>query len=130
MTPYLDTLPSLARTELTLPFPPSVNSLYDGGHKSPRRFKSDRYKKWLVEAGWELAAQKQAVRPHPGTVAVTYTLARPDKRPRDLENLSKALGDLLTAHGVIKDDSLIERLTMQWGTGFQGVRVSIEDYGG
>lgn len=46
---------------------------------------------------------------------VTYTLKRPDKRIRDLGNYEKALSDWLVDNGIIKDDSHIHRLTIQWG---------------
>lgn len=47
-------------------------------------------------------------------VQVHYRFGNPDKRRRDLANLEKAPSDLLVACGVLKDDSLIHRLVMEW----------------
>ena len=54
-------------------------------------------------AGWELKLQ------HPrkiqGPVAISIAAGRPDQRKRDLDNIAtKAVLDLLVAHGVIEDD--------------------------
>lgn len=113
------------RTELKLPYPPSVNQLYATNWKTKRRFKTKRYEDWIAEAGWMLRSQRP--RHHDGKVAVTYLIKRPDNRPRDIENLTKALGDLLVAHQVIKDDSLIHGLHCVWVESGQGVTVMIDD---
>lgn len=94
---------------LFLPFPPSVNGLYDG---KARRFKSDRYKAWLDHAGLQNVMDGEIV---PPPYDVTYTFRRPDKRQRDVANYEKAVSDFLVAHGYLQDDSLIDRITLQWG---------------
>lgn len=112
-----------------LPFPPSLNGLFDGGHKTKRRFKSDEYQAWIIHAGWKLAAQKSIIRAHKGKVRATYQLTPPDNHRRDLDNFSKALGDFLVLHQVIADDSLIEELHLKWDRNApeSGAIVIVED---
>lgn len=109
---------------LALPYPPSVNSLFDGGHKSPRRFKSKEYCAWIEQAGWVLKAQAHKIKPITGALQVTYRIGKPDNRRRDLANLEKALSDLLVKHKVIADDSDIARLVMEWAK-IDGVEAEI-----
>ena len=97
-------------TTITLPWPPAVNNLFVNAGK--RRIKSERYKAWLTEAGWELRRQ----RPESvvGRFCVTITAHAPDNRVRDLDGLAKAPLDLLTTHGVIEDDHLARSLHIIW----------------
>lgn len=82
---------------ITLPVPPSVNSLYGGGSRQ-RRFKSKKYKAWIEScpdipvSGYE-------------NIGLCYTFYMPDNRARDLDNHAKAIGDYLVANKFIKDDS-------------------------
>lgn len=96
---------------LSLPFPPSVNNLYVNV-PGKGRIKSPEYRQWLAEAGWLLKAQK------PAKVEGAYRLAiiadRPDRRARDLDNLAKAVSDLLKKQGVITDDSHAQTLLLAW----------------
>lgn len=57
-------------------------------------------------------------------VEVTYRFGKPDKRQRDLGNLEKAPSDLLVAHGILKDDSLIHRMILEWAD-LQGMEAEI-----
>jgi Holliday junction resolvase RusA-like endonuclease len=113
------------RTILRLPFPPSVNGLYDGGKNSVRRFTSDIYKAWQADAYEALLQQSARTSRHNHPVEVTYTFGRPDKRRRDVFNLEKAVSDFLVKHRILSDDALIERGTVQWGIE-SGVVVHIE----
>ena len=115
------------KTVLALPFPPSVNSLYDGGKNTPRRFTSDRYKRWQEDAYYALLGERHRTHRHKGPVRVTYTFCPPDKRHRDVFNYEKAVSDFLTKHQIISDDSQIQRGTVQWAYQQQGVLVVIED---
>ena len=105
------------RTLLTFPFPPSVNSLYDGGKNTKRRFTSERYARWIEDAGWHLLSQRDRNNRHTGPVEVVYTLCPPDKRRRDVFNYEKAISDLLVKHGILSDDVLIQKGTVQWLAG-------------
>jgi len=82
--------------EFYFPFPPSVNSLYEGGSKQ-KRFNSERYKKWLKCAP-ELPDYNFK------HVEITYYLYFPDKRRRDSKNFLKAIDDWMVKQGLIEDD--------------------------
>lgn len=86
----------MSKVTLTLPFPPSVNSLFGGGSKQ-QRFPSKKYKEW----------QKSC--PELPKLGMMYVHANlgfyfPDARARDLDNHTKAVFDYLVKHGVIVDD--------------------------
>lgn len=107
---------------ITLPLPPSVNGLYAG---KSRRYKSKKYVAWIKQAGWQLMAQ----RPLPqikGKVIIHMKFGRPDRRKRDVANLEKATSDLLVAYGIIQDDSLIEKLILEWWPDVVGAQIEIE----
>lgn len=94
---------------LELPYPPTTNNLFINAGK--KRVKSDAYKAWFALASAHIKdSHRQAIGPY----SISICCRRPDKRRRDIANLEKAVSDLLVAHGVIKDDSLCERLSMQW----------------
>lgn len=82
----------------TLPFPPSVNGLFNGG-SSQQRFKSKRYKEWLKSCP-ELR-EMNINEP----VSVEYIFTFPDKRDRDLSNFCKAPEDFLVNSNVLTDDN-------------------------
>lgn len=96
-------------TRIELPFPPSVNNLYINTTRG--RMKSAGYKMWFAEASLRV---KDSHRLGLGHYSISICCRRPDQRKRDLANLEKAVSDLLVEHGVVQDDSLCERLTMQW----------------
>ena len=78
---------------------------------------------WLKAAGWELVLQKPA--PVPGSVRVNISAGRPDRRRRDVDNLSKAVLDLLTKHQVIEDDSRVVSLSSSWDESIATGRVHV-----
>src|SRR5947209_6200972 len=96
------------KTLLELPFPPSVNGLYDGGKNTARRFTSEKYKRWQEDAYYAMLGQKGRHHRHKEPVQVTYSFTRPDKRPRDVFNYEKAVSDFLVKHSILADDALIE----------------------
>lgn len=104
--------------DFRIPFPPSINSLYDGGKKTKQRFKSDRYEKWCCEARQFLLAFRVDNRSFTTIrmpIAVWYRHGViDDKRIRDAENYSKAISDLLKDEAIIEDDSLIKRSVCDW----------------
>ena len=95
---------------IDLPLPPSVNRLWRSNRGRVHR--APRYLSWLKAAGWELVTQ----RPErlAGSVRVNISAGRPDRRRRDVDNLGKALLDLLTKHEVIQDDSCVVSITCGW----------------
>ncbi len=113
-----------------LPFPVSVNDMFAG---KARRYASPRYKDWQAEAGRALVKQgclsERPMFVDPVTVILAF--GRPDKRRRDLDNYAKGVLDILCRPkgcGVLEDDSLIHKLTLEWNPEVTGVRVEIEPY--
>lgn len=97
---------------IELPFPPTVNNLFKNAGKS--RVKTLGYKQWLQLASYGI---KDSYRRNLGPYHISIALKRPDMRRRDIGNLEKAVSDLMVMNGVIKDDSLCERLVMTWDNG-------------
>jgi len=93
-----------------LPFPLSVNNLFFNTKRG--RVKTTKYQRWLKEIGSIL--KSQGIVKISGPVSVTLLIVKPDRRKRDLDNLGKAIFDALVLYGVIDDDSLIEKITMEW----------------
>lgn len=102
---------------LTLPIPPSVNDLFDGGRKTKRRFKSDRYKAWEDEADGCLYQQKcsatfqQMSLPVIGAYVVEINL--PEMMRGDIDNRSKAVIDFLASRGVTPDDKHLWKVSIE-----------------
>lgn len=90
---------------LKLPYPPSINSYYGsrGGRQYIRREGReyrDKVMDILVPAFHEYEAYE-------GPLQVWVEVHLPDRRRRDLDNISKALLDAITHSGVWEDDSQI-----------------------
>ena len=83
--------------KITLPFPPSVNSLFGGG-SAQKRFPTPKYKAWLKKCP-ELTDKTS------GPVRIAYNFYFPDNRERDTQNYVKAVTDYLVKSGVIENDS-------------------------
>jgi Holliday junction resolvase RusA-like endonuclease len=108
----------------SLPYPVSVNAMYADG--KTRRFKSQAYCDWLLEAGYRLNQIKPS--PVKGQYHVTYTFQeKADGRHRDAFNLEKGVTDLLVKHGVVEGDSnkFLRRGIVEWDKSVVGVRVTI-----
>ena len=100
---------------LHLPFPPTTNNLYAnerGGRGG--RFPTKAYKAWKARVA--VAIRRQAPDPIKGAVMLNIQLGRPDRRRRDLSNYIKALEDALVQHDLIEDDSMVQALSMSWGS--------------
>lgn len=91
-------------------FPPSTNHLFANAGKG--RIKSEGYRRWIK--GAQGAILEQGRKRQPGPVSLSLALVRPDNRKRDLSNAIKSVEDLLVGMGVIEDDSLVQRLSVQW----------------
>lgn len=117
------------RTELLLPYPPSVNELFANNRATGGRFKTRKYKAWIHEAGWMIQTQKHHHHHHKCKVRFTLLVRKPDdNRKRDAGNLCKAVEDLLVRHQIIVDDSLIEDSQVRWVyEDITGAKVIIED---
>jgi crossover junction endodeoxyribonuclease RusA len=91
----------------TLPFPPTVNTLYPSG-KTGRRFLSVKGKAYKAEVYARVLEQHGLFKPLTGPLSVTVEHFPPDKRKRDHDNYCKALWDSLGEAGVFMDDSQIK----------------------
>ncbi len=103
--------PEEALISVHVPYPPTANNLFFN-RPGKGRVKTERYRTWLRAAGNELLAQRPPK--ITGKVVVSIVMGRPDRRKRDLSNCIKPIEDLLVAHGLIEDDSLVESLSIRW----------------
>ena len=113
--------------ELRLPLPPSKNALRQRTKTGIAR--TGRYEDWLFDAGFLAIQQRRGQGKIPGRYKLSIEAVRPDDRKRDLGNLLEATEDLLTAVGIIPDDSFSEMISMRWVTGGEGITVRIENAG-
>ena len=96
-----------------LPYPPTVNNLYENRGKS--RGKTASYNAWIKLAGYKL--NQQHIEPVKGLVKIHIYVVKPDKRKRDVSNIEKSVTDLLVKHGILEDDDRIIKNTQEWVTG-------------
>jgi len=108
-------------TSLVLTLPPSTNNLFIN-IPGKGRIKSKGYKSWIKSAGWELVLQ------HPRSVAGAYRLhiIVPHNAQPDIDNLIKPISDLLQTHGVIENDRLAKRVTIERAGAATGALVTVE----
>lgn len=104
-------------TELAvdLPMPPSLWKLYQGN--GSRRTKTKEYRDWITQAGWMLITQRNQGGKHKrlnGSVAVIVRAYRPASKRADLDNILKAILDLLTSTQTIADDSQVVAIDARW----------------
>jgi Holliday junction resolvase RusA-like endonuclease len=117
-----DILDKTMRTVVGLRLPPSTNALWRSSRGRVHR--SRRYVSWLKEAGWELVLQRP--KHFAGGVQISIAAGRPDRRKRDLDNVAtKAVLDLLQAHAVILDDSMVTKLTASWDAAIAPGRIAV-----
>ena len=92
---------------LTLPYPPSVNTYW--GFSGHRRFLTERATTFKHEV---LAIAKQCKAPNLGKqrLEMTVVLYPPDKRVRDIDNVLKPTIDALCQAHVFDDDSQVDVL--------------------
>jgi crossover junction endodeoxyribonuclease RusA len=115
---------------LTLPFPPSVNTYWrhpTTGKLAGRHLISDKGRKYR-DAVTALAAEGR-YKTMTGPLVVDLEVFMPDKRRRDLDNLTKAIFDSLTHAGVWEDDSQIVDFRVWKNPAIGGmVKVTIEPW--
>lgn len=95
---------------VTLPYPPTANNMHTVARG--RKVKSTEYKAWRQNAEWSLVAQR--VPKTCGPFHVRFYVTRPDRRARDLDNLTKPMLDAIKAAGLIDDDHLAESILLAW----------------
>lgn len=87
---------------LRLPIPPSTNQLF-GVAAHGRRYKTDKYRAWMVEADGYLIQQKTAW--HRKTINAPYAVTlRLPKIRGDADNRLKATLDYLVSRLIVPDD--------------------------
>jgi Holliday junction resolvase RusA-like endonuclease len=110
---------------LSLPMPPSTNSLYRNV-PGRGRAKTERYRTWLRAAGNELLAQRVGLQPIRGAFTLTILLPQAKRRASmDASNYIKATEDLLVRHSLIDDDRNAESVTIAWAPGIQQCEVRV-----
>lgn len=105
-----------------LPRPISTNELFANGKKG--RYKTARYATWLQAAGWILRARQPKLRRIADACEVHIILCREWRG--DIDNALKGLLDALQTFGVITNDKLVSRITIERGD-VEGSRVSIRE---
>lgn len=90
---------------LRLPYPPSINSYYGsrGGRPFIRKEGRD-YRSKVMDILVPVFHERDS---YGGPLRVWVEVMTPDRRRRDLDNISKALLDAITHSGVWEDDSQI-----------------------
>lgn len=114
------------RIELT-DMPPSANSLRKSFIRDGRvvSAKTDAYSAWREAAIWEIASQRAGRIDGPYSLSIAAQRNWRSKRARDLDNIVKPISDALVKAGVVKDDSLAERITAQWADDLDGPAVVV-----
>lgn len=101
---------------LTLPYPPSLNSIWRAvvvrvaPKPVARVLLSERGRRYRRAVIAQVRGQGRPRMPSGARLALVLEVCPPDRRVRDLSNLPKALEDALTHAGVWADDSLIDEL--------------------
>lgn len=102
----------MMKTEIALPFPPSVNRYYRSPRSGPlagRTMISEEARKYRA-AVCALVSESKLGGQMEGLLRVVVEVFVPDRRKRDLDNLHKGILDSLTHAGVWGDDSQIDDL--------------------
>lgn len=97
----------------TLPWPPSVNTLWRAVRG--RNILSKRGREFYEDGQRVLLPQPRPSSPLLGRVSVTITLLPPTRRGYDIDNRTKAVLDLLTKAGIWADDEQVTRLLVEKG---------------
>jgi crossover junction endodeoxyribonuclease RusA len=110
--------------EVTLPWPPSVNSYWRSFNgRAILSEKGRQYRKAVADQVLIQRAAKHLEKP----LRVEIEAFRPDRRRRDLDNLLKAVLDGLAHAGVYSDDEQIQDLRIYWAPMIAGMlKVRIE----
>ena len=106
----------------TLPIPVSLNKLYANNNTKGQRgrHKVKSGKKWDVDAARMIPHQFKQIATRKSHTKDTryqahYTYHFADKKLRDIANYEKAISDILTKMGVIREDSQIDRMFLERG---------------
>lgn len=89
--------------------PPSVNRIWR--RTATGMTSSKAYESWKTAAGWEMLLARQP------KIKGRYELGmrvQTGSTKADLGNLEKATSDLLQSMGIIENDSMSNRITLEW----------------
>ena len=97
-------------------FPISVNALF-ANVAGRGRVRTKRYNEWAQAAGWDCLGKGSITGPFQASIIISRKRARANA---DLDNFPKGIIDLMVKHGIVEDDHLLQRLTIEYGdcTGF------------
>ena len=104
--------------EITLPFPPTVNTYWRKWNN--RMVISEKGRAYREIVGDLMTIQGKVFHTSK-PLRVEIKAYRPDKRRRDLDNLLKATFDALAHAGVYEDDSQIVDLRIYWAKELGGM---------
>ena len=96
---------------LRLPVPPSVNQLY--GNRRGCRYKTKRYRDWLLQAGLYHVAQWRKTGELYGQGAYIVHIRIPQKLRGDADNRIKPILDFLVSRSVTDDDKHCQKVTCE-----------------
>jgi crossover junction endodeoxyribonuclease RusA len=104
--------------EITLPWPPSVNTYWRTFNgRMIISAKGREYRESVAEQ----VAEQDSAKQYTGKLRVEIEAWRPDNRRRDLDNLLKAVLDGCTHANVWEDDSNIVDLRIYWAENIGGM---------
>lgn len=94
------------KVTIELPMPPTSNAAFPSNRTTGRRFCSQEYKAWKVDAGWILQRYHLAPCTRPVRLRMVIHGGKGFTRACDLSNRWKAIEDLLVKHDVLRDDNV------------------------
>ena len=99
----------MSSISIELPYPPSINHYWRRvGNRTLISKEGRRFRKRVLAI---LSVRKHE--PMTGSLTVRIVAHPPDRRRRDLDNITKALLDALEHGGIYEDDSQIDRLSIE-----------------
>lgn len=110
--------------QLTLPWPPTVNTYYR--NVQGKTLISAAGRAYRAAVADQVLIQRGA-KQYAGRLSVAIVAHVPDRRRRDLDNLLKSTLDSLTHAGVFLDDEQIDRLSIERGPIGGMVKVTIAE---
>ena len=109
--------------ELMLPLAPSVNTYYRYVNNRVMTSKKGRaYRKEIAA----IVAAGRLKRFGDARLSIAITMHPPDRRRRDLDNVLKCLLDSLQHAGLFKDDSQIDKLSIERGERIKGGMLNVK----
>lgn len=111
-------------TEIELPWPPSVNHVWR--RVGSKTILSADGRKYRETVGQHCLIRKIAGARISGRLSVKILVNPPDRRRRDIDNLTKVPLDALTHAGVWDDDSQIDELYIRRNAITAGGRITIQ----